>query len=484
MKKDKTFFSMVGTMLKIGAIGFGGGTALIPVIEDEIVEKKKRMKEEQFNNEVMIASITPGALPVEIAAGIGLETAGNRGMVAMSAAMAFPGAFLTLFFLIFVTGAKTGIKTQIGYMAAGISGFIIFTLLSYTDGTIKEAKNKKERLLYLFIVLAVFWLSGEKNIYQLLGIEKTPLFGLSTIQILGTAFFIILYTRGRFRDVKRTIPAVIVAGLYFLSAGKAQIFPEMIEKTVLCVMFGMAAVGAFASVRENQVRKAFPAGKLGRAALGWFLWIFVLSLPALVLFPGTFSFMGTGILSSVLSFGGGDAYLSVAQGLFVDSGMVSRYDFYGNIVSVANVLPGSILCKTLTGIGYVRGYQFHQSVGEGVTLAVCAFACSVAASGMIYVLVKMVYEKYENLRLFAAVKHFIRPIISGLLLNVALSLYLSGVLSQAEGRTATGVLTGMTALIVLMGIWAEKRTHIHLVWKILFSAGLSFVICNLLAGSL
>ena len=185
-----------------------------------------------------------------------------------------------------------------------------------------------------------------------------------------------------------------------------------------------------------------------------------------------------------MSFGGGDAYLSVAQGLFVDSGMVSRYDFYGNIVSVANVLPGSILCKTLTGIGYVRGYQFHQSVEEGVTLAVCAFACSVAASGMIYVLVKMVYEKYENLRLFAAVKHFIRPIISGLLLNVALSLYLSGVLSQAEGRTATGVLTGMTALIVLMGIWAEKRTHIHLVWKILFSAGLSFVICNLLAGSL
>mgnify|MGYP002802294037 CR=1 FL=1 len=55
----KKFTSMITTMLKIGFIGFGGGTALIPVIEEEIVEKNKVVTEEQFNNEVMIASITP-----------------------------------------------------------------------------------------------------------------------------------------------------------------------------------------------------------------------------------------------------------------------------------------------------------------------------------------------------------------------------------------------------------------------------------------
>ena len=37
----KKFMSMITTMLKIGFIGFGGGTALIPVIEEEIVEKKQ-----------------------------------------------------------------------------------------------------------------------------------------------------------------------------------------------------------------------------------------------------------------------------------------------------------------------------------------------------------------------------------------------------------------------------------------------------------
>ena len=71
MIRNNKFISMITTMLKIGFIGFGGGTALIPVIEEEIVEKNKVVTEEQYNNEVMIASITPGALPVEIASGIG-----------------------------------------------------------------------------------------------------------------------------------------------------------------------------------------------------------------------------------------------------------------------------------------------------------------------------------------------------------------------------------------------------------------------------
>ena len=45
---------MITTMLKIGFIGFGGGTALIPVIEEEIVEKNKVVTEEQYNNDPLV----------------------------------------------------------------------------------------------------------------------------------------------------------------------------------------------------------------------------------------------------------------------------------------------------------------------------------------------------------------------------------------------------------------------------------------------
>ena len=75
----RKFISMTMTMLKIGFIGFGGGSALIPVIEDEVVEKDKIVSEEEFNDDVMIASITPGALPVEVATGIGRQASGLKG---------------------------------------------------------------------------------------------------------------------------------------------------------------------------------------------------------------------------------------------------------------------------------------------------------------------------------------------------------------------------------------------------------------------
>ena len=63
-KKDfKSEFGMMLALLKIGFIGFGGGSALIPVIEKEVVEERKLVTEEEFNKDVFVASISPGALP-------------------------------------------------------------------------------------------------------------------------------------------------------------------------------------------------------------------------------------------------------------------------------------------------------------------------------------------------------------------------------------------------------------------------------------
>ena len=49
------------TMLKIGCIGFGGGTALVPVIESEVVYENKLIDREEYTKDVVVANITPGA---------------------------------------------------------------------------------------------------------------------------------------------------------------------------------------------------------------------------------------------------------------------------------------------------------------------------------------------------------------------------------------------------------------------------------------
>ncbi len=90
-------------------------------------------------------------------------------------------------------------KSQINYLSIGISAFIILTLLAYSLGTVCQAVNKREGQLYGLIILGVFLLSGEKSIYQLFGLDIKPIFALSTIQVLGAAFFIILFTKGHVR---------------------------------------------------------------------------------------------------------------------------------------------------------------------------------------------------------------------------------------------------------------------------------------------
>lgn len=399
--------ALIKIMLKIGAIGFGGGTALIPVIENEVVEQSRLVPEEEYNKHVMIASITPGALPVEIASGIGRKAAGNRGMIAAASAIALPGALLTLFFLILFSGMSDTMRIQIGFLSAAVSLIIIVMLLQYVLGTLKQARNKKERFLYLFLLVCIFLLSGLKNIYAVLGLPGEPPFSFSSAQILIAAFLIIL--------------AVLVCSNHLHPAP------------------------------ESRVKSAFSFKRLFRSLLWWVLFTLLLSLPALLLTRRALPFLRTGFFSSILSFGGGDAYLSVAQGLFVESNIISHESFYGNIIPVANALPGSILCKVLTGIGYTLGYELHHSVPEGVLMAICGFACSIAVSGMIVTIVASLYEKYENLRAFSAIQKFIRPIISGLLLNVGLTLYLTGIrLPLQAGKPAP--LTAALAVLLDLGI--------------------------------
>ena len=150
--KLKKFLSMTATMLKIGFIGFGGGSALIPVIEDEVVEKDRIVSEEEFNDDVMIASITPGALPVEVATGIGRQAAGLKGMAAAATAMALPGALLTVLLQAVISSAGSTVKSQIGYLSIGISSFIILTLLNYSLGTLHQAADKYIKTIYICLL--------------------------------------------------------------------------------------------------------------------------------------------------------------------------------------------------------------------------------------------------------------------------------------------------------------------------------------------
>ena len=87
MKKLIQLFLM---FLKIGAFTFGGGYAMIALLENEFIEKKKWIDREEFLNMVAIAESTPGPVAVNSATYIGYRVGGAAGAALSTLAVSIP----------------------------------------------------------------------------------------------------------------------------------------------------------------------------------------------------------------------------------------------------------------------------------------------------------------------------------------------------------------------------------------------------------
>lgn len=80
--KDNIVLKIFIVFLKIGAFTIGGGYAMLSLIEDEIVNKKKWLNQDEFLEGMVIAQSVPGVLAVNISIITGYKIAGFSGMLA------------------------------------------------------------------------------------------------------------------------------------------------------------------------------------------------------------------------------------------------------------------------------------------------------------------------------------------------------------------------------------------------------------------
>lgn len=488
MKKG---FSWLLSFFKIGLIGFGGGTSLIPVIEQEMVENKKLVSKEDYDSAVIIASITPGALPVEISSGIGKVIAGTKGMISAAVCMALPGVLLTLLLSITMSTAGSMVIRQIEIISIGITAFILSMLTRYISGTFTWAKQRKRLKLATVIVLSVFCLSAGKSIAKVLGnvgIEVTSVFSISTVHILLMAFFVIGYVGGSKVKAHQIGIAVICCFFYSLFKSKAQIMNNWIGNDIVCnvlfgilcvIMIGLAVYGVKLGI-EKDVNIKFPSPKiLLKEEVAWFAFLAIASIPAFIMVPNMAEYLGRGFFSSIISFGGGDAYLTVADGLFVSTGLISEEQFYGRLVTIVNVLPGSILCKTLSGIGFYMGYS-HGGIIAGLAVALSGFVCSVVGSCSVISLVQYFWQIFEKLRVFMLLKSWVKAIISGLLGTVILSLIYMCQNVAKNYDCSQGAILIELLIIYIINVVLDKTTKMSTWMRIIISCAVALVVGNII----
>ncbi len=170
MKDDnnKSIWSLFFSFLKIGAFTFGGGYAMVALLENEFVQKKKWLDKTEFLDIVAIAESTPGPVAINSATYIGYKNNGVPGSVAATLAVSLP-SFVIIYIISLFFDAFIALE-WVGYAFNGIQVCVIYLILSAGLRMLKDVKRDCGSMV---ILIAVFILSV---LFSILSISFSSVF--------------------------------------------------------------------------------------------------------------------------------------------------------------------------------------------------------------------------------------------------------------------------------------------------------------------
>jgi chromate transporter len=96
MKRSKLLWQLFSVFFRVGLFTFGGGYAMISIIEDACVERRAWITQAEMDDLVVVAESTPGPIAINCATFVGSRQAGLPGAVAATLGMILP-SFLVIF---------------------------------------------------------------------------------------------------------------------------------------------------------------------------------------------------------------------------------------------------------------------------------------------------------------------------------------------------------------------------------------------------
>lgn len=460
---------LILSFFKVGIIGFGGGNALIPVIRHEIIERHNAMSEDDYTKHTVIANITPGALPPKMATTCGMQLTGPVGSVLACLAVTFPGVAATVGILTVFSLLDGWVIDYLNFAGLGVGVFIMYLLLEYVGRTVRRGNFHLNIRICAFATLATCGKEvlgvADLLLGQSVDIPNIPFFDLSMIHIMIVSFMLIACLPAASGRLLQQAVYIILTISYALSAGKRFGALPWAQWTRISIyaLFLVWLLSRWIRRQKNPT---------ARLRMGTNLWVgiglfFILALGAAAASSSgselweKWMFLQNVIISTITSFGGGEAYVAVADGVFIQSGLCPPDLFYGRIVPVANALPGPILVKIAAGIGFEWGRLASGSVYAGFWAATAAMLCAIGSCCAIALVIYGLYEQMKDSKFLLSLKAYILPVICGTLISTTLAMiYETMRLTQkyefAPGSTFAATLAGIALTFAITHL-----CHIH-----------------------
>ena len=107
--KKVSLWELAAVFSKVGLFTLGGGYAMIPLIDREVVQKRKWMEADEFYDILSIAQSSPGLLAVNISIFAGYRMRGRIGSVAAAIGTALPSFLIILAIALFFAGYRDNV---------------------------------------------------------------------------------------------------------------------------------------------------------------------------------------------------------------------------------------------------------------------------------------------------------------------------------------------------------------------------------------
>jgi len=179
LKNYKELWKVFATFFKIGAFTFGGGYAMIPLIQKEAVDKHGWVTEDDILDIIAIAESTPGPIAINSATFVGYRACGVLGSVAATLGVVLP-SFVLIFAISFVLRQFQALKA-VQYAFQGIRAGVLALLCKALWGMYK--KNKKNWASYI-VMAGSFLLTAIFDVSVLPVLAGCAVFGLVTARIM------------------------------------------------------------------------------------------------------------------------------------------------------------------------------------------------------------------------------------------------------------------------------------------------------------
>ena len=156
-RMNNLYIKLFLTFMKIGAFTFGGGWAMISIIEKEIVTKNHWINREDFLDLLAVAQSMPGILAVNISVAIGDNLRGVKGSIAAAVGTILPSFLIILAIAIFLTPDAIKNNEVMSHIFMGIRPAVVALIVAPVLTTAKAAKiNLKTAIIPIAVALLIY----------------------------------------------------------------------------------------------------------------------------------------------------------------------------------------------------------------------------------------------------------------------------------------------------------------------------------------